>query len=187
MFPLITCTIESLEDHDIIYEFFVKHKTLLYAEARKYLSSQEDVEDIVYEAIVRIIEYIDKFRSLLPNERIRYAKVIVRNLSFIYLKRQSYFTMVSFDDVDPYLSIDDCQLPESQVTRQLQIEQIRNIWAKVPVEDRLLLEQKYVLDWNDADLAKNLGIKPQSVRMRITRAKRNVIRLLMENGFHIYE
>ena len=46
MLPIITCAIESPEDHDIIEEYFQKNKMLLYAEAWKYLSLKEDVEFI---------------------------------------------------------------------------------------------------------------------------------------------
>lgn len=185
MLPIITCTIETPEDHDIISEYFQNNKLRLYAEARKYFSTQEDVEDIVYESLVRIMDHMEKFRSLLPHERIQYGRAIVRNLSYIYLKRQSRFTMVPFEDVDIYLAVEENQLPENIVFKQVRLAQIRQIWAKMPVEDRLLLEQKYILDWSDKDLAATLGIKPQSVRMRLTRAKRNIIQLLKEQDFQI--
>ena len=183
MFSMITCAIESPEDHDIITEFFIDNKLLLYREAWKYLSITEDVEDIVFETLVRIIAHMEKFRSLLPYERIQYSKAIVRNLSYIHLKRGSLVTMVPFEDVDTYLAVDENQLPENIIGQQIKLEQIRKAWGKIPVEERLLLEQKYVLDWSDRELAYVLGVQPQSVRMRLTRAKRKVIQLLKEQNF----
>ena len=53
--------------------------------------------------------------------------------------------------------------------------------------ERLLLEQKYILKWSDEDLAARFGIKTQSVRMRLTRAKRRIIQLMKEHGFLISE
>lgn len=187
MFSMITCTIESPEDHDIITDFFISNKMLLYREAWKYLSITEDVEDIVCETLVRIIAHMEKFRSLLPHERIQYSKAIVRNLSYILLKRNSLLSMVPFEDVDTYLTVEESQLPENIVARQIDLSQIRKIWAEMPVEERLLLEQKYVLDWSDKELASVLGIQPQSVRMRLTRAKRKVVQLMKEQGFQISE
>ena len=185
MIPMVICALDTPEDQDIITEFFLKHKLLLYAEARKYLATQEDVEDIVYESLVRIMDHMDKFRELLPLERIRYSKAIVRNLSFTYLKRSNKFSTTSFEDVDLYLTVEESQLPDNVVFQQLQLEKIRTIWAAIPVEDRLLLEQKYLLDWKDKELAERLGVKPQSVRMMLTRAKRKVIRLMQEQGFQV--
>lgn len=181
---LPTNTTEA-ENSAIIIEFYLNHKKLLYTEAWKYLTLQEDVEDIVYEALARIMGHIETFRALLPREQVQYAKAIVRNLSYIHLKRSSRFTMVPFEDVDTYLTVEENQLPESIVSKGIQLEQLRKIWAAIPVGDRLLLEQKYILKWTDQELASILGIQPQSVRMRLTRAKRRVIALLKEQGFHI--
>ena len=187
MLPIVTCAIESPEDHDVITDFFIKNRLLLYTEARKYLSVQEDVEDVVYEAIARIIDKMDVFRDLLPIQQQQYGKVIVRNLSFSLLKKRARFTTVPFEDVDNYLLIDEDQLPDNLVLQQMKLEQMRSIWALMPVEERLLLEQKYILKWSDEDLAARFGIKTQSVRMRLTRAKRRIIQLMKEHGFLISE
>jgi len=187
MFPMILSAIESPEDHDVITDFFIKNRLLLYTEARKYLSVQEDVEDVVYEAIARIIDKMDVFRDLLPIQQQQYGKVIVRNLSFSLLKKRARFTTVPFEDVDNYLLIDEDQLPDNLVLQQMKLEQMRSIWVLMPVEERLLLEQKYILKWSDEDLAARFGIKTQSVRMRLTRAKRRIIQLMKEHGFLISE
>ena len=183
MIPIIADVISTPDDHDIVTEYFLKHKLLLYAEARKYLSTQEDVEDIVYESLVRIMDHMEKFRELLPHERILYGKAIIRNLSYTYLKRSTKFSTTPFEDVDQYLVVEESQLPDHVVFQQIQLEKIRAIWAKIPVEERLMLEQKYLLDWTDKELAARLGVQPQSVRMMLTRAKRKVIRLMKEQGF----
>ena len=183
MFSMTTCVSEGTEDHEIITDFFIQNKMLLYREAWQYLSVKEDVEDIVCETLVRIIAHMEKFRTLLPYERIQYSKAIVRNLSYIHLKRNSLLTMVPFEDIDTYLAVEESQLPENIVDQQIKLEQIRKVWGEIPVEERLLLEQKYVLDWSDKELAAVLSVQPQSVRMRLTRAKRKVIQLLREQGF----
>ena len=187
MLPIVTGLIQGPEDRDIITDFFQKHKTLLYAEARKYLSVQEDVEDVVYEAIARIIDKMDVFRNLTPIQQQQYGKVTVRNLSYGLLKKRARLTADPFEDVDNYLLADEEQLPDNAVHRKMKLEQVRRIWALMPVEDRLLLEQKYILKWSDKELAERLGIQTQSVRMRLTRAKRNVTQLMREQGFQISE
>lgn len=185
MGSLISSATDGQEDHDLITEFFLKHKMLLYNEAWKYLSLQEDVEDIVYEALTRIIANIDTFRTLVPLQRIQYGKVIVRNLSFVHLKRSAYFTMVPFEEVDVYLPIAEHELPDNLVAQKIFREKIRVVWAQMPTEERLLLEQKYILEWTDKELSSRLGIQPQSVRMRLTRAKRRIMELMKKQGILI--
>lgn len=185
MFPMMVCVIDSQEDHDIIVEFYEQYRMLLYAEAWKYLDIPEDVEDIVYETFARIIAYMEKFRTLLPYARIQYATAVVRNLSYLHLKRSSRYTPMSFDDLDFYLPIDESLLPETVVFSKVRLEALREIWAQVSVEDRLILEQKYILNWSDKDLAERLGIQPQSVRMILTRTRRKVAALLKKQGFDV--
>ena len=182
---MLPVTPSEADNSAIITEFYLNHKMLLFAEAWKYLTLQEDVEDIVYEALARIMGHMETFRRLLPREQLQYAKAIVRNLSYIHLKRNSRFTMLPFEDVDTYLTVEESQLPESIVSKGIQLDQLRKIWAAIPVDDRLLLEQKYILKWSDQELASILGIQPQSVRMRLTRTKRRVMELLKEQGFLI--
>lgn len=186
MLSIIAGIIECPEDHDIILEFYKKYKVLLYNEARKYLSSQEDIEDIVCESLVRIIEHMEKFRSMGSPQRIQYAKVIIRNLSYVFLKRAAHFTMVPFENVDINLpDEDETCMPDTVVSRRFQVEQIRKVWAELPTEDRMLLEQKYILDWSDRELAVTLGVQPQSVRMLLTRAKRRIMKQLIANGIQL--
>lgn len=43
---------------------------------------------------------------------------------------------------------------------------------------RWLLEARYILDYSDGELARELGVKPDSVRMALTRARRKARRLM---------
>lgn len=185
MLPIMLSAIESPEDHDIIADFFIQNKNFLYSEAWKYLSVEEDVEDIVYESLTQLIAHMEKFRALLPYERIQYTRAVIRNLSYNHSKRSARFVEFPFEDINSYLTVEDSHLPDQVVFQKIQLEKIRKIWAQIPIEERLLLEQKYVLDWSDKELARKLGIQPQSVRMRLTRAKRKVIALMKEQDFQI--
>ena len=74
---------------------------------------------------------------------------------------------------------------EAVVEKKLIIDYIRNIWCCLERDTRMLMEQKYILRWSDEELAEILGIQPQSVRMRLTRAKRELMAQLQKNGFHL--
>lgn len=45
------------------------------------------------------------------------------------------------------------------------------IWPQLDSRTRQLLEDKYVLNMSDAEIASALGVKPSSVRMLLTRAR----------------
>lgn len=187
MLPIIISSIESPEDRDLMIAFYEEHQSRMYNEARKYLDTEEDVEDIVYEAITRIIEKMDTFRSIEPWQRVRYARTAVRNLAYIHLKRSRLITMVSFDDIEFEAASDYGVSAENVVEKQQFERYIRMVWKDLKQDERMLLEQKYILHWKDSELAEGMGIKPQSVRMKLTRAKRNLFVELQKKGFNLSE
>lgn len=185
MLPIIISTIESPEDRDLMIDFYTKYKSRLYSEAHKFFNIPEDVEDIVYEALTKIIDKMEVFRKLQELQQIRYALTTVRNLSYILLKRNSYFTMISFDTIDFELAADDDTTTEKVAEKRYLLDQVWKLWKDIDINDRMLLEQKYILQWSDEDIAELLEIQPQSVRMRLTRAKRKVLNVMQKNNFSI--
>lgn len=185
MLPIIISSIENPQDRDLMSEFFTTHKDRMYAEAWKYMNHAEDVEDMVFEALARIIDKMDVFRDLQPKQRVVYAVTAVRNLCYIQLTRNSLHTMVSFDALEVERPLEDSESLESMTERKLFNEQIRQVWRTLSAEERMLLEQKYILKWSDEELSKALNIQPQSVRMRLTRAKRSIIKQLKIQGFDL--
>ena len=187
MLPIVISAIKSVEDRDLMTEFYISYKALMFSEARKHLDIEEDIEDVVFEALARIIDKMDVFRELAPKQQIRYALTCVRNICYVSLQRRRVIPTVSFDGIEIDLFEDVSQRLEAVVEKKLINEYIRNIWYSLKVDSRMLMEQKYILEWSDEELSEILGIKPQSVRMRITRAKRDLMTQLQKSGFHLDE
>lgn len=185
MLPIIISAIENPEDRDIMIAFYTQYHALMYHEARKHLDVTEDVEDIVYEALARIIDKMDVFRDLMPWQQVQYALTTVKNLSYLLLKRQKHFEFIPFDAIDFDITADEASFPEAAVQKSMLDAGVRKIWNALDVDDKILLEQKYVLHWKDAEIAEPLQIKPESVRMRLTRAKRHLMQELQKQGFDI--
>ncbi len=181
MLPIVISAIECPEDRDLMSRFYIEHNTRLYIEARKYLQTPEDVEDVVLEGLTKIIEKMDIFRTLEPRAKVQYAITTVKNLSYNLLKRNDRLTTVPFDELD-FSALIDPSPTEETAERNMLIERTAAIWNSLDLEDRTILEQKYILQWSDDELAASLGIKSQSVRMRLTRAKRSVMKAMNKNG-----
>ena len=185
MLPIIISSIESPEDRDLMTAFYLAQKSRMLSEAKKYMNTTEDAEDAVCEALTRIIDKMDVFRNLQPTQRIVYAVTTVRNLCYIQLNRKNLHTTVSFDALGVERPQEGSISLESTTERKLLNEQVRQVWADIDPDDRMLLEQKYILRWSDDELSKHLGIQPQSVRTRLTRAKRSVVKQLKSRGFDL--
>ncbi len=187
MLPLIISAIESPEDRELMTEFYLKYNKLLCNEARKFLNTQEDVEDAVYEALTKVINKMDVFRTLQPLQQVQYALTTVRNLAIVSIRRSNLYTMVSYEDMDYEIPASQETSPDALLENEEFTSFVREIWKELDLDDRTLLEQKYVLKWSDVELAALFGIKPQSVRMRLTRAKRNLLNELKKKNISLYD
>lgn len=62
--------------------------------------------------------------------------------------------------------------------RRLELDVLAQVWPRLDENTRWLLEARYILDYSDGELARELGVKPDSVRMALTRARRKARRLM---------
>ena len=94
---------KSADDSTYVQMFYKAYHKLLYREARKYLNSTEDIDDIVQDSVVKLIENLDTIRSLSPNRQVSYAVTVTRNLAINLLIRQKRITLESLDELEPYV------------------------------------------------------------------------------------
>jgi len=177
---LIIASIENLTDRALMEDFYEKHVNLLFYEAKKHLPVQEDAEDAVYEAFRRLIEKMDVFRNLKAPARARYAVVTVRNICYMQLRKKQKQPLISFEELAEDIPIPVGEQPEERVGNA---QAIRSVLAALDREDRMILEQKYILHWTDGEMAALFDIKPDSMRTKITRARHNLLEEMNAQGF----
>ena len=76
--------------------------------------------------------------------------------------------------------LDGANQPEELVAQaaKLELDALAQVWPRLDENTRWLLEARYILDYSDGELARELGVKPDSVRMALTRARRKARRLM---------
>lgn len=165
-----------------VEEIYQKYKRLMFSTAGKYTKNLADQEDIVQTSLERLIKILS---DPIPNGRCisaGYIVSIVRSVSIDFLRKQER-------EAEHCISLESDQLeqiPEAgEIADNLvllseQREQLWKIWRLLPREDRYLLEGKYILGYSDQQLAASLSCKPNSIRMKLTRARRRAMKLLLE-------
>ena len=168
----------------VIEDIYSKYKKLMFATARKYtdnISDQEDIIQTVLEKLLKTAEGSDMSNRPISASYIVYT---VRSVSIDLLRKQGR-------DGAFFLSMEDDQLAQAAGTEGtlddllLSIDRSQNIlavWSKVPLEDRILLEGKYIFGLNDQELALTLGCNPNTIRMKLTRARRRCAKVLLERS-----
>lgn len=182
MITLISTTVHDPSDRDFMLWVYQEFKKLMFSTARKYTADLSAREDIVQDGLVRLIQKVDVLRHMERCMLAGYIVSTIRNTAINYLKFQGAMKK-HLDDVDE----DEFNNVASQAPSMDELmiladrkAQLTKIWPMLSEADRLLLEGKYILGYTDEELAPRLQCSPASVRMKLTRARRNALELLIE-------
>ena len=176
-------------DREFIYKLYLDFERLMYATAKRYISDHLACEDIVQDSIEKLIKKINTLRSMERCVLGGYIVSTIRNTAINYLKRKGmeheyYGGNVDFLEVEIHLS--GKPSPDEVIILTEQKERIQKIWEVLTEEERFLLEGKYILGMTDQELGLQIGCKPDSIRMKLTRARRAALKTMInqEGAFH---
>ena len=169
----------SAAGRDFTLRLYEEYQGLMYATARKYLSDHA-AEDAVQDSVVKLMEKAELLQTLDKHRLAGYVVSTVRNTAINLLKKQDTSEKRTspepdFSEVpDREISLDEMMIL-SERSRAL-----ITIWPKLPEETRSLLEGKYILNCTDEELAGPLHCKADSVRMKLTRARRLALQMILD-------
>lgn len=174
----------SKSDMEFVELLYNQYHRLIFFTVRKYELEEGRCEDIAQDCLVKLTEKVKTLRTLSDPALVSYIVATAKNTAISHVRRQRYDQkmIVHFEDLDTNLtSIEsiDLSLDDIIIKSEAQ-EQIRAVWPKLDEETKRVLEGKYYLEYDDKELAQVLGVKPSSIRMKLTRARRAVLKLLTE-------
>ena len=154
----------------------------MYSEAIKVLQDQCDPEDVVQTSLVKLIEKVSLLRSLDERPRVNYIITTVKHTAISALREMKPDKLNSLDDED---WSEDRQLYadgslEEAVFRRENVGRMASVWCQLDSRSQYLLQARYFLDMKQEEIAAELHIKPDSVRMEMSRARKKVRELLAE-------
>ena len=177
--------INDVDDRAFMQEVYQQNERLMYAIALKYASNTQDCEDIVHDTVEKLCKNIAKIKGL-PNSALRaYVVNAVRNTAINFRKHQStinrHIQQLSGDD-----SNSEYDQPESIIERIEDLKEKRTsltkVWMQLTDAEQELLYRKYVLDQTTEELAGIFQCSRDSIRMRLSRARRKSLRLMKGEG-----
>lgn len=168
---------------EFITHLYREYGRLLYFTAQKYNSNPHQCEDIVQDCLEKLIEKVDTLQNLNQAALASYIMITARNTAINYLKRQGHEMerVISLAELSKEMDHDPAPAIDDQLIWKERMNQVRAGWSLLDEETKSLLERKYILGYDDKQLAKMLGCQPNSVRMKLTRAKRKAIEFLKES------
>lgn len=163
-----------------VYE---KYHKLMYSIAGR-TANPADCEDIVQNAMISLIKNCATLMRLDEPALVKYISITVRTTSIKYYSQKEAWQsrVISLDDEDIPDMPDTCPPIEEMLCSTESMEEFRQAWRGLADSERLLLEQKYFLSLSDDELSQIYHCKPSSVRVKISRAKKDVYVALTLNA-----
>ena len=178
---MITKKLDVLNDQEFITCVCEEYIRLMYYTAQKYVSNPQQCEDIVQDSLLRLMGKVETLRALNEPALASYVVATVRNTSINFLRRQG---IEEQKRAETYLRMQEQELEapsmDELIISREERERLRSIWPQVDSGVRILLEGKYFLGQDDKQLAQLFGCSPASIRMKLTRARRMVLKLMKE-------
>lgn len=187
MLFFVLMTVESEDDRSFLIDLYQQHYRLLVKEAGKLLHNHHDAEDVVQDFFAYVASHIKKFREI-ECCRMRYFLVMcIRRRSIDALRKRGTIKkhiIGSIDNEKYAFEYEDTDMNiENVALDRLEVSEMKKAFLKIPEKMQNILEYKYLLKMSDREIARVLGIRTNSVRQYLTRARRAVYQTYQENGY----
>lgn len=157
-------------------KIWIEYSRLMLYIARGFFSDEQTAQDAVSEAIIRIIENIDRFDEIPSPLAKGLVIIITKNICCDKMKKVQLPTTELDDEPDTAPS------PEALVISEETVNGIMACMGKLPEQYADILRLKIVYHLDDSRIAKVLAIKPQNARTRLSRARAALIKIIKEEG-----
>lgn len=181
MIPFCILVIENDADREFMETLFVDYQRLMYSEIYKITQNQWDTEDVLQATLVKLIDKIPELREKERRKLVNYIITASKNTALNFIRDVRHIPPISFEDCAQ--TADDEKsghMMEAKIIAKEELEILAQKWPLLDERSRYLLDARYILGKNDEELANDLDIKPESVRMAMTRARKSAYQLLTE-------
>ena len=129
--------------------------------------------------MIKLIEKEDLLTAFDSCTLRTYVVYTIRNMSISFLRRQARDKgkLVQIDEnyFETAGIFDNAPLPEEAVLMNERKDEFVKVWKTLPDNVRELLAGKYILHLSNEELAEEFGCSPNSIRMMLTRARRQAL------------
>ncbi len=182
----IILAIADEEDRLLVEQLYTTYEEKLYHIAYSILHNHHDAEDCIHDTIVKVIDYLPKYKSISDTYRSNLLFITCRNVAInIYNKKKDHninvisITNISEDDSFSEYDIRDYSADvEKLIVDQENADLIQNLIRRLDELDRDVVVLKYFFQFRTREIADVLHLTENAVNLRLSRARKRI----MEEG-----
>lgn len=176
--PLSVTVIEEDDDRAFMEHIFNDYQRLMYQTIFRIVNDPWLTEDLIQTTIEKLIASLDRFRHLNKAALTGYIASASRNTAISYLRKTQRKHQLLIDDWSEAEDKAAPDTPESLLLKKEELRAFASVWKKLDERSRSVLYGRYILKRSYAEIGSMLGVRPDSARMAVTRAKRTALSLL---------
>ena len=165
----------SEEEDKLLIQIYRGYYPLLKHMARGIVNDSFTADDMVHEAILKLIRYLPNLQKLERKALMAYCVRTVESVCISYIRKESRRKIVLNDQTIEFL-------PEELIEKDEIKEKVNNVLSELSQLDRHLLIYKYIMGYSHKEIGCLLGIEPKYISTYIKRARDRAKRILMEKG-----
>lgn len=175
--PAIILAIENDDDRSFMESLFNSYQRLIYQKINRIVHDDWLTEDLLQTTIVNLINNLQNIRDLDERTLTAYICISAEHIAISELRKRKRKHQLWFDDLSVAENQADNNTPEIIILKSEDNKAFVHVWNKLDSRSKYLLRSRFILKKDYSEMAQELNIKPESVRMAITRAKRVAINL----------
>ena len=180
----------TAEQMQLVQSLYERYKGLFYQVASERARDGAETDDVVSEALLRLFRNADRLRGLEERALVDYIADTLRSVATDFGRRHGTERRLFFSlEEDDLPAMPEPGPEERYLLRegeQSLRRHLRETLLELSETDRALLVGRYYENATDEELARQLGVRPASIRMKLTRARKRARRILerKEGGGH---
>ena len=176
---LYLCNIASEEDQDKLTILYNTYLDIMMYTARKYVGQYQVEEDVVHNAILKIIANLEKVDLSQAVQTKSFVCIVTRNCAIDWLRKRHREESTSLEDIPPVLESDE-RPPIDYVMTEDGYQKLIGCIHRLGDTYREVCDLKFVSGYKEREIAEILGISEKNVSVRIFRGRRKLIEMLKE-------
>lgn len=171
-------------DMELVGSLYERYMGIMYKTALEILDDDTLAGSVVHDAVLRLVRKADTLRGLPERAVPVYIASVVRFTALEAGKKQrmEHRRFVEADAADLERIPAVGSMEDDIAERETRDSRVRYMWealGELSEADRELLIGKYAAGRSDAELARAFGIKPESIRKKLTRARQRAKKLIL--------
>lgn len=175
--PLVILAIEDENEKAFMTWLYLQYRRLIYSEVRKIVGNTDEAEDLLQSVVEKLIEKLPLLRAMEQSKLVNYIISTAKNTAYNSLRGKEQ--EILWEDQEEL--VDPAPMPEEHILAQEDLSRLARVWIDLDKKTQYLLSAKYILKKSGKEIASDLNMPPDNVRMALVRARRKARQVMEQN------